>query len=92
MGTCSVTQLCMTLHNSRDCGPSVFSAHGISQQEYASVLPFPTSRELPHPGSEFTYLALAGSIITTEPPGKPIYTHIYNLNLLSLNIISFGKK
>ena len=77
MGACSVTQLCMTLRNSRDCGPPVSSDLGISQQEYASVLPFPTSRELPHPGSKSTYLALPGSVITTEPPGKPIYTYIY---------------
>ena len=92
MGTCSVTQLCMTLCNSRDCSPPGSSVHGISQQEYSSVLPFPTSRDLPHPGMEPTYLVLAGGFITTEPPGKPIYTHIYNLKLFSPNIVSFEKK
>ena len=78
--------------NSRDCSPPGSSVHGISQQEYSSVLPFPTSRYLPHPGTEPTYLVLAGGFITTEPPGKPTYTHIYNLKLFSLNTVSFEKK
>ena len=68
------------------------SVHGISQKEYSSMLPFLTSRDLPHPGMEPTYFVLAGGFITTEPPGKPIYRHIYNLKLFSLNIVSFEKK
>ena len=45
-----------------------------SGREYWSELPFPTPRDLPDPGTEFTSLAspaLAGRFFTTMPPGKP---------------------
>ena len=35
-----------------DCGPAVFSVHGILQQEYWSGLPFPSPADLPDPGIE----------------------------------------
>ena len=59
----------------------------ISRQEYWSVLPFPTSGDLPDPGIEPVSLvspALAGRFFTTVLPGMSmcvcvynIYTHIY---------------
>ena len=47
---------------------------GFSRQEYQSGLPFPPSRDLPHPGIELMSLmspALVGKFFTTEQPGKP---------------------
>ena len=44
---------------------------GSSRQEYWSGLPFPPPGDLPDPGIEPTFPALAGGFLTTEPPGKP---------------------
>ena len=44
---------------------------GFSRQEYWSGLPFPSTGDLPDPGTETTSPALAGRFFTTEPPGKP---------------------
>ena len=48
---------------------------GFSKQEYCSGLPFPSPRDLPHPGIEsesLTSPASAGRFFTTAPPEKPI--------------------
>jgi len=50
------------------------SAHGISQQEYWSGLPFPSPGDLPNQGMEPASLASpasAGGFFSAEPPGKP---------------------
>ena len=47
------------------------SAHGISQQECWSGLPFLSPGVLPDPGIEPLSPALADGFYTTEPPGKP---------------------
>ena len=44
---------------------------GFPRQEYWSGLPFPSSGDLPVPGTEPMSPALAGGFITAEPPGKP---------------------
>ena len=44
---------------------------GFPRQEYWSGLPLPSPGDLPDPGIEPTYPALAGELFTTEPPGKP---------------------
>ena len=44
---------------------------GFSRQEYWNGLPFPSTGDLPDPGTETTSPALAGRFFTTEPPGKP---------------------
>ena len=41
------------------------------RQEYWSGLPFPSPMDLPNPGTEPVFPALAGKFFTTEPPGKP---------------------
>ena len=46
-------------------------AMGFSRQEYWSELPFPPPGDIPDPGIEPMYPALAGGFFTTEPPGKP---------------------
>ena len=46
---------------------------GCPRQEYRSVLPFPSSGNLPDPGIEpasFAYPAPASRFFTTVPPGK----------------------
>ena len=45
---CSVTQLCPTLCNPKDCSPQS-SSMGFSRQEYQSGLPFPSPGDIPHP-------------------------------------------
>ena len=45
---------------------------GFPRQEYWSGLPFSSPRDLPDPGIELTFLALAGGFFITEPPGKSI--------------------
>jgi len=44
---------------------------GFPRQEYWSGLPFPSPGDLPNPGIESAYLALAGRFFTYEPPEKP---------------------
>ena len=44
---------------------------GFPNQEYWSGLPFPSSVDLPNPGTEPTSPALGDGFFTTELPGKP---------------------
>ena len=43
-----------------------------SKQDYWGGFPFPSPEDLPNPGIEPGYPALAGGFFTTEPPGKPL--------------------
>ena len=50
------------------------------RQEYGSGLPFPSPGNLPDSAVEPVFpasLTLAGRCFTTETPGKPLVTHIY---------------
>ena len=49
------------------------------QQEYWSGLPFPSPRDLLDPEMELASPVLAGGLLTTEPPGKPLKSTIYHL-------------
>ena len=42
---------------------------GFPREEYWSGLSFPSPGDLPTPGIEPGFLALAGGFFTTEPPG-----------------------
>ena len=42
------------------------------RQEYWSALPFTHPVDLPDPGIELDFPALASGFFTTEPPGMPI--------------------
>ena len=44
---------------------------GFPRQEYRSELPFPTPGDLPNPGIEPVFPALAGGFFTNMPPGTP---------------------
>ena len=43
---------------------------GFPRQEYWGGLPFPTPGDIPDPGIEPVFPALAGRFFTMEPPGK----------------------
>ena len=51
-----------------------------SRQEYWIGLPFPAPEDLPDPGTEPMFPALAGRFFTSEPPGKQRvnYSNIVN--------------
>ena len=44
------------------------------EQEYWRGLPFPSPGDLPDPGIKPRSQAVEGEFLTTEPPGKPLYT------------------
>ena len=69
---CLVAELCPAPCNPMDCSAPGSSIHGISQQEYWSVLPFPSPGDLPDPGIKPASPALAGGFYTAEPLGEPI--------------------
>ena len=46
---------------------------GFSRQKYWNGLPFPYPGDLPGPGIQPTFSALAGGFFTIEPPGKPLW-------------------
>ena len=68
---CLVTQSCPTLCNPMNLARQVPLSMGFPRQEYWSVLPFPSSEDLPDPGIKQESPALAGRFFTSEPPGKP---------------------
>ena len=57
---CLVVKLYLTLYDPMDYSPPGSSVHGISQQEYWSEFPFPSSQDLPDPGIKPLSPALAG--------------------------------
>ena len=61
-------QSCPTLCDIMNCSLLGSSSMGFPRQECWSGLPFPTSGDLPHPGIEPAFPALAGGFFTTEPP------------------------
>ena len=50
---------------------------GFSRQEYCSGVPFPSPGDLPNSGIEPGSPTFQADALTSEPPGKPILTHIY---------------
>ena len=63
-----------------------------SRQEYWSGLPYPSSEDLPGPGIESAFLALAGRFFITEPQWKPYFLlwvsyfrkHFENINAIKM--------
>ena len=61
---------------------------GLSRQECWSGLPFPSPGDIPDPGIEPGSPALQADALSSEPPGKPLYT--YDLFIFELEVwISF---
>ena len=71
IGSCSVTQSCLTLATSRTVAHQAPLSMGSPRQEHWSGLPFPSPGDLANPGTEPTSLAIAGRLFTSEPLGKP---------------------
>ena len=67
-----VTQLWLTLCNSRDCSPRSSSV-GFPRQEYWSGLPFPSPLDRPSPGIK------PGFPLPSDPPGR---LKFYKLRML----------
>ena len=72
---------------------------GFPRQEYWSGLPFPPPGDLPDPGIEPVSLAssaLAGGVLTTEPPGKPglpiipAYKHYRQIEVYYVSVTNFN--
>ena len=55
-----------------------------SRQEHWSGFPFPFLRNLPNPEIKPTFPVLAGRFFTTEPPGKPLFSHRKKKSLQSV--------
>ena len=64
-------QSCLTLCDPLDCSPPGSSVQGFPRKEDWSGLPFPSPGDLPGPGMEPTFPALACRVFTTVPQGKP---------------------
>ena len=70
---------------------------GFSRQEYWSGLPFPSPGDLPNPGIEPRSPTLQADALSSEPPGKPVWS-IWHLtakwclcffNMLSSFVVAF---
>ena len=66
-----VTQVCLTLCDLWAVACQAPLTMGFSRQESWSGWPLPSPGDLPNPGVESAFPALAGRFFTTEPPGKP---------------------
>ena len=62
---------------------------GFPRQEYWSRLPFPFLRDLPNPGIEPSFPALAADFFTAEPPGKHHPPNFF-FNWAELQIFKFS--
>ena len=68
---CLIAQSCLTLAIPWIVARQAPLSMGFSRQEDWSGLPFPFLGDLPDPGIELVFPALAGGFLTTELPGKP---------------------
>ena len=64
---CLVTQSCPTLATPCTVPHQASLSVEFSGQEYLSILPFPSPRDLPDPGIKPKSPAVAGGFFTTEP-------------------------
>ena len=85
---CLVTQSCLTLCNSTDCGLRNTAVHGDSLGKYWSVLPCPSPGNLPNPGIKLRYPALQEDSLQSEPLGKPLNTGMGSLSLLQVILLT----
>ena len=67
----SVNQDVETVVSHMGCSPASFLCPWISQEEYWSVLPFPSPGNLPDPGIKLGSPTLQVGSLLYKPPGKP---------------------
>ena len=72
MCVCVNARSCLILCDSMDCSPPGSSVHGIFQARTLKQVVIPSPGDLPNPGIEPLFPALAGGFFTTAPPGKPV--------------------
>ena len=76
---CFVIKSCPTLATLWTVAHQTPLSMGFPRQEYWSGLPFPSSGDLPNPGTKPASPAFAGGLFTTEPAGKSyIYIGVSN--------------
>ena len=88
--TCQIWKVTYSVHAQSLCRVQLFAtlwtvasqaplSMEFSRWECWSELPFPSPGDLPDPGIQLTFLALAGRFFTTKPPRKPHiqYNSIY---------------
>ena len=80
---CLVSQSCWVLATPWTVTCQAPLSMGLPRQEYWSGLPFPSPRDLPHPGIEPESPALAGGFFTTKSPAKLIFYFFYNIHFLA---------
>ena len=80
---CLVPQSCLTLCNTVDCSPPVFSVHRILQVRILEWVAMPSSRgsfqprDIEHMSPESA--ALQADSLRTGPPGKPVCDHLSSI-------------
>ena len=73
VNACSITQSCPTLCDLMECSPPGSSVHGISPGKNTGVgRPFPSPGDLPNPGVEPGFPALAGGFLPLSHLGSPL--------------------
>ena len=65
---------------------------GFTRQEYWSGLPSASPGDLPNPGIRPRSPALQADSLSSEPPGKAMYTGVGSLSLLQGNLPNPGIK
>ena len=71
ISACSDAKLYWTLGDPMDCSLTGSSVHGISQARIMEWLPFPSPRDLLHPGIELRFPALPADSLPLNHPLKP---------------------
>ena len=83
---CLVAKCIQFFCNPMDCSCQTPLSMGFFKQEYLHMLLFPSPGDLPNPGIEPTFPALAGKFFTIETPGKaPKDVVVFTLPTLGLD-------
>ena len=83
-----VAQSCPTLCDTMDCiAHQALLPMGFSRQEYWSGLPFSSPGDLPDSGIELRSAPLQADALTSEPPGKPIFIHMFYMASLVAQLV-----
>ena len=73
-----------------DCSPPGSSVHGIFQARTLKQVVIASPGDLPNPGIELLFPALAGGFFNTVPPGKPVLVGASPL-FLDLETLKFSR-